>query len=177
MFKVDDRVQLKNQARFGGVWTGPMTISKVAPTLSYSIYVKHPLRGRGAFDPHELELVEPEVPLFRKGDKITVTYEVLQDEPERRPGADRHVRVTAPGVRAADGVTRIAEFLAAGTIERAPEPPYVPKPGDKFNFGIISDPAVLNTCIWSDDKGLLYESRVDYRNYVPHGRYPYFKRS
>jgi len=165
MFKTGQLVQVRaDKDIWNGEWSGPMEVK--CDSTGGGTTVIHPRHGAGRFDSLRLELVTSAVPLFRKGDKILIEYEVVKDEPQRVPGADRHVEVTYPGQRGTNAATRLAEMLATGSITRAPEPPYVPKPGDWFHFwrsrkGVY--PPVR--CIWIDDRGIVSENEAGERNY------------
>lgn len=115
----------------------------------------------------EIELAAP--PLFRKGDKVLVEFTVVEDQTKAFS-----VYCTSPGM----GLHRRSiAMLNAGTITRAPEPPYVPKVGDKFSFLLSSGEPLehVNTLVFADFKGLLYEDEFGYR-YTADSDHKYFKR-
>lgn len=100
--------------------------------------------------------IELAVPLFRKGDKVLVKYTVEQDQ----VAGQQNIRVSVPGL---DGqyITCGRTMLEAGTITRAPEPPYVPKVGDKFIFS-----GIRCLCLFADEKSIMYENRANGHRYV-----------
>lgn len=164
-FKVGDRVRVIRKPYCLRLSVGEeITIKGIVPCIGPTLGQLYSFDGGGVYEV-EIELVaDPEIPLFRKGDKVVVEYEVIADEPQRSFHADRHVKVTAAGVQAAGGVTRLAEFLAAGSITRAPEPPYVPKPGDVFSFSQSNSTRCL--CVFIDDKSMMYENCKSGYRYV-----------
>ena len=94
--------------------------------------------------------------LYRTGDKITITYEVVRDQ---RNSWDE-VKVSIAGREAIKPLSRHPDTLRLGTLEAAPEPPYLPKPGDIFYF-VYSDKSVspsLYRCIaWDGDEGFFHQ--------------------
>ena len=94
--------------------------------------------------------------LYRKGDKITITFEVIEDQR----------RYEAVWVRVGEHYQRylVSEILDQGKLEPAPEPPYVPKIGDEFHFwpDAKADGYPPCKCIWIDNKSIVFE-RVERR--------------
>lgn len=165
-FKVGDLVDFQPRTGFGLCEEeGPFEVTQIGVDTQGrdTIRVKAEDATIRRFDylTSDFKLHVPPIPLFRKGDKVVVEYEVIADEPPQLNGVYRPVYVTANGVRAGGGVARLAEFLAAGTITRAPEPSYLPKPGDKF---IFSGSRCL--CIFADAKSIMYENRTSGYRYV-----------
>lgn len=110
------------------------------------------------------ELIPPEeLRLFRKGDKVTVTYEVMED---KKAPADKHCVMVNPIGRELPhpgGYLRRGDAtLRYGKLEPAPEPSYVPKPGDLFR--LKSGGALyfnVCRCLFVDEKSLMYESGIE----------------
>src|SRR5690606_6605313 len=99
---------------------------------------------------------KPVVRLYRTGDKITITYEVVKDQ---RNYWDE-VKVSIAGREAIKPLSRHPDTLRLGTLEAAPEPPYLPKPGDVFYF-IYADNSVSSPykcSAWDGDEGFFHRS-------------------
>lgn len=175
-FKVGDRVKVFSKPYCQRAVVGAeYVINKIH---NYSGPNRGQLYGVEAAD--EINLFDCEiklaVPLFRKGDKVLVEYTVEYDE-DKSVDAQRGsgLPVSAPGLQVS--TTRSLNMLRAGTITRAPEPPYVPKVGDKFSFLLSSGAPseYVNTLIFSDDKGILYEDCIS-RRWVSDTNNKFFKR-
>lgn len=150
MFKVGDKVRLTDQAKYSGSWAGEMEV--VSDSIYGAVLCRHPKRGVGSFYVTELELVPLPRRLYRKGDKVTLTVEVIADQ------TTSHLIA----VQFSNGhtTTLVAKNLDTGTLEPAPEPPYVPKPGEKFRFKTgPSEHHWSRNCIlvWMDDKSIVYD--------------------
>src|SRR5690606_16917024 len=66
--------------------------------------------------------------------------------------------VTAPGLGQSSGSHYVSlAMLREGFLEPAPEPPYVPKPGDLFRYASDIPQAPARLCLYVDAKDILYE--------------------
>lgn len=152
MFEIGAKVRVKDT---GPSYRGQVGI--VEPSLGQSAcIVKFSDGFRDAYFFVDLELVEEPRRLYRKGDKITVTYTVTTDEADSMNAArNNQLPVTAPGLSEKSGSHYVSlAMLREGVLEPAPEPPYVPKPGDEF-FLYPSHRMSPYTCLYIDDRVIL----------------------
>lgn len=92
--------------------------------------------------------------LYKKGDKVTVTFTVIKDQ----HSYEKHVYTQSPVKE--QPLYRSAKMLDAGVLEPVPETPYVPKPGDRFKLLTNSSGRIgldIARCVFSDDHTVLYE--------------------
>lgn len=170
-FQIGDRVRLDRHGARNFTLKADITAT-VSALIGTDIRVKVPADHRDKFCienytyPSEaFSLVAPAPLLFRKGDKVLVEYTVECNQADSlNASRNNQLKVSAEGLGEHKYVS--IAMLNAGSITRAPEPPYVPKPGDKFHFwpsrkGVY--PPVL--CIWIDDRGVVSENEAGERNY------------
>lgn len=71
-FKVGDKVQLIDQMKYRGNWTGPMEVKFSHPHMNGWVDVEHPTMGHGTISESTLELVPAPstTPKFKPGDFV-----------------------------------------------------------------------------------------------------------